>query len=245
MDYRQIYYPESKIGGFTDVDGTVAFYIRVNSLVTPASVLLDLGCGRGAYGEDPISIRRQLRIFKNRVARVIGVDLDRRSAENPFVDELHLMYGDTIPLDSDSVDLCICDHVLEHVNDVERFFAEIRRVLRNGGYLCIRTPNSMGYVSLAARIIPKRFHFLTLSKAQHNRQELDIFPTYYKCNTVKKILFQFGNYGFTDCVVYGHESDPQYLSLSRIFYFLGYVYQRFAPKQLRSVLFAFARLEKS
>lgn len=46
-DYMGLYYPESRFGGFTDVDGTVAFYTRVQSLVEAGSVVLDVGCGRG------------------------------------------------------------------------------------------------------------------------------------------------------------------------------------------------------
>src|SRR5438093_943558 len=47
MDYKSLYYPESRFGGFTGVDGTLAFYIRVNSLIDSSSVVLDVGCGRG------------------------------------------------------------------------------------------------------------------------------------------------------------------------------------------------------
>jgi hypothetical protein len=27
-DYKKIYYPESQVGDFTDIDGTIAFYTR-------------------------------------------------------------------------------------------------------------------------------------------------------------------------------------------------------------------------
>ena len=47
------FYPETTFGGFTRVDGTMAFYLRVRSLLCPDSVVLDVGCGRGEYGEDP------------------------------------------------------------------------------------------------------------------------------------------------------------------------------------------------
>ena len=53
MEYKNIYYPESRSGTFTDVDGTIAFYLRVNGLVDSESVILDVGCGRGAFAEDP------------------------------------------------------------------------------------------------------------------------------------------------------------------------------------------------
>ena len=42
-----IVYPERKFGGFTCFDGTVAYYSRIQGLLKPGDVVLDLGCGRG------------------------------------------------------------------------------------------------------------------------------------------------------------------------------------------------------
>ena len=67
------YYPESKFGGYTDIDGTVVFYNRVNAILNPTDTLLDLGCGRGEYQDDEVEFRRDLRIFKGKVSRVIGL----------------------------------------------------------------------------------------------------------------------------------------------------------------------------
>ena len=85
---KEIFYPESKFGGFTDIDGTIVFYQRVNSLLEKHFVLLDVGCGRGAYGEDTILIKKNLRIFKTKVKKVIGIDIDKAAEKNPFLDEL-------------------------------------------------------------------------------------------------------------------------------------------------------------
>jgi hypothetical protein len=46
--------PESRFSGFTDIDGTVAFYLRVNALATSKDVVLDLDCGQGTYANDPV-----------------------------------------------------------------------------------------------------------------------------------------------------------------------------------------------
>lgn len=59
-------YPETEFGGFADIDGTLAFYRRVNALLTPDSVVLDVGCGRGEYRDDPIPIRRDARILRGK-----------------------------------------------------------------------------------------------------------------------------------------------------------------------------------
>ena len=75
-------YPEYSFGGYTDVDGTICFYTRVNSLITPLTVLLDFGCGGGTYAHDTVRLRRDLRIFRNRVARTIGLDVDEMARRN-------------------------------------------------------------------------------------------------------------------------------------------------------------------
>ena len=56
MNYLNIHYPESLFGGFTDVDGTITFFTRVNALIDSSSVVLDVGCGRGVYGEDTVAV---------------------------------------------------------------------------------------------------------------------------------------------------------------------------------------------
>ena len=150
MSFKESFYPESRFGGFTDLDGTIAFYLRVSALLEPSSVVLDFGCGRGCYVDDPFPIHRQLRSFQGRAQRVIGMDVDEGAAANPFLDEFHLLTGEAWPLDDDSVDLCVCDNVLEHVERPAPFFSEARRVLRKGGYLCIRTPNAWGSPSTSS-----------------------------------------------------------------------------------------------
>jgi SAM-dependent methyltransferase len=244
MSLMETFYPESRFGGFTDVDGTVAFYFRIASLIDPSFVVLDFGCGRGAHAEDPIPVRRDLLVFKGRAQRVIGLDVDERAAVNPLLDEFHLLKGETWPLGDDSVDLCVCDSVLEHVEHPVPFFSEARRVLRKGGYLCIRTPNAWSYISLAARLVPNRLHAKVLARVEDRpKGEEDIFPTLYRCNSIPRLRRLLAEHGF-EHVVYGYDAEPSYLHFSKLAYRLGVLHQRFAPGCLRPTLFAFARLER-
>jgi len=243
MKFKQLCYPESRFGGFADIDGTIAFYVRVNSLLRPSFVVVDFGCGRGARKDDPVPIRRELAILKGKVHKVIGLDVDPAAEENPFIDEFHLLNGDRWPLQDSSADLCISDAVLEHLERPDFFFSECRRVLRNEGYLCIRTANSWSYIALLGRLIPDRYHASVLAKVQDKRKELDVFPTLYKCNTIPKIRKMLSKYIF-EHVVYGYEAEPSYLSFSRIAYWLGTIHQRFAPTFMRPAIFAFAQVNK-
>ncbi|MFA4905548.1 MAG: methyltransferase domain-containing protein [Candidatus Margulisiibacteriota bacterium] len=240
MDNITIYYPESDFGGFTDIDGTVAFYFRVNSFIHSSSVVLDVGCGSGSSIEELIPVKQKLRIFKGKCKKIIGIDVDENASKNPFCDEFRLIKGDCWPLKNHSVDICICDNVLEHVDDLKIFFSECQRVIKTGGYLFIRTPNALSYIGLFSKMIPNRFHSFVASKVQKERKKESVFPAYYRCNTIRKIRNMLNKYGFYSCV-YGYEAEPSYLSFSRLFYFLGIIHQRFAPKVLKAAIFAYGR----
>lgn len=237
------FYPESRFGGFTQIDGTVAFYSRVQALAGPNSVVLDYGCGRGAYTDDPLPFRRDLRIFKNKVNCVIGLDVNPAAAQNPFLDQFYLLDGPRWILEDNSVDLIICDNVLEHLPEPQGFFAEARRVLRPGGMVCIRTPNRWNYIALLSQLIPNRSHARVLSRAKPNLLEEDIFPTLYRCNSIPALRRALAKNGF-EHVVYGYEAEPSYLSFSKFTYLLGVLHQKLAPGFLRPAIFAFGRLIK-
>ncbi len=238
----QRFYPEARFGGFTDYDGTIRFYTRVNALLSNCrgGTLLDVGCGRGEYQDDEVILRRELRIMKGKCARVIGIDVDAAARLNPFLNEFYLLQGNHWPLADNSVDLCLADYVIEHVSSPDAFFAECSRVIRSTGYLCIRTANVHSYVGVAARLVPNRYHASVLQTVQDKRKPQDVFPTVYRCNTINKLRSMLSRYGF-DAAVYGTESEPMYLSFSSLAYSLGALHQRFAPGWLKPAIFAFAK----
>lgn len=69
MSYKNDFSPESKFGGFSNIDGTIAFYTRVNPLLASSSIVLDVGCGRGIYNKDLVILRRNLRILRGKVKK--------------------------------------------------------------------------------------------------------------------------------------------------------------------------------
>lgn len=108
----------------------------------PESVVLDLGCGTGRYSAE----------LASRFGVVVhGVDPDPRSVDQarrrlhastaaPALRErgrFEVGRAEDIPLDDASVDLIWCRDVLCLVDDLDRAYAECRRVVRAGGHMLV------------------------------------------------------------------------------------------------------------
>ncbi|MCC6494484.1 MAG: class I SAM-dependent methyltransferase [Pirellulales bacterium] len=240
-DLPRSVYPEIAFGGFSRVDGTVQFYARIQALLPESGVVLDVGCGRGRASEDPCEYRRRLCDLRAPGRRVIGIDVDSRGVENPLVDDFRKIDDvDHWPVADASVDVAVANSVVEHVARPKQFFAEAWRVLKPGGLLCFRTYNKWGYVGVCARLTPNRYHSKVTSFAQTDREEHDVFPTVYRCNTPRAVRRALVAQGFESCV-YTLEAEPSYLSFSSVLYRLGSRLHRMIPPGLRWTILAFAR----
>ena len=151
------------------------------------------------------------------------------------------MKAKNLILPDHTIDLCICDWVLEHIKHPDVFFSEIQRVLKPSGYLCIRTSNRWSYVSLLTRIINEKHHGKLLSKAQPDRDEIDIFPKYFKCNSIQQLKNSLGKISHNN-IVYGFEAEPAYLNFSQWAYLFGYYFHKFTPNYLRTTIMAFSEM---
>lgn len=240
-EVRDRFHPEAAYGGFTDIDGAMMFYSRVQALLPATGLIVDFGCGRGTQGEDPVPLRRGLRIMQGQDRKVVGLDVVSDVAANPFIDEFRLIEaGKPWPLPDACTDVVLADFVLEHVADPAQFFAEAARTLKPGGHLCIRTTNAISYVGMISRLVPNRGHRSLLGISQPRRSSGDVFDTYYRCNTVRRVRAALAEHGF-DAAVYGTEPEPAYLAFSPAMYRLGLIHRRVAPASLRVGIVAWAR----
>ena len=104
-------------------------------------VVLDIACGEG-YGS---------RLLADVAAKVVGVDISLEAVHHAAKKYTHprLVFvqgsATAIPLADDSVDLVISFETIEHLAEHEAMLAEIRRVLRPGGMLCISSPDKYEY----------------------------------------------------------------------------------------------------
>lgn len=235
-------YPETTAGGFTRTDGFVEFYTRVNALLGPKSEVLDFGAGRGAWTDIPLAeYARSLRAFHERVARVVGIDVDPAILDNPALAEAQVVApGDPIPYADESFDLVLADYVLEHVSerDAPGVADEVMRVLRPGGWFAARTPNKWGLIGLGARAVPNHLHTRVLEKLQPGRKAEDVFPVEYHMNTYRDLRALFGSH---ELVVYGHASEPTYFGASRSAWRAAQLLDRMTPPALAPTLMVFVR----
>jgi len=101
-------------------------------------LVLDLGCGSGGCTYQLL----------RRGAKVISIDIDKsllniskiRNIKSSRVDFI-LADGTKLPFRRNAFDVCICLHVIEHVNSPLCLIKELNRVLKCGGILLLEYPN--------------------------------------------------------------------------------------------------------
>lgn len=76
--------------------------------------------------------------FIKRFKALENLDYTTADLDSPIAD-LHLDVTD-IDLPDNRYDVVICNHVLEHVNNVSKAFSEIKRILKPGGWAIILVP---------------------------------------------------------------------------------------------------------
>jgi SAM-dependent methyltransferase len=164
------------------LDSAHVFFMSAQALAAQSSLILEVGCGRGAQvGAQPGAMWQDLR---GPGRKVVGIDVDDAARENPVIDEFHLVGdGERWPVGDGTVDLAVSDWVLEHVQDPVAFVAELTRALRPGGVFLARTVSRHSPLSIGARIVPNRAHPRVLNLLQPRRLEKDVFATAYRMNT--------------------------------------------------------------
>src|ERR1019366_1029954 len=122
--------------------------------------VLDVASGEG-YGS----------AFLAQTARsVVGVELDPASVEHAAHEyrsaNLRYSVGEAtkLPLDDRSVDVVVSFETIEHLSDHAAFLAEVKRVLRPGGFLIISTPDMNVYSAPGTDANPYHVRELTESE---------------------------------------------------------------------------------
>jgi ubiquinone/menaquinone biosynthesis C-methylase UbiE len=153
--------------------------------------------------------------------------LGHKASDNQIV----LTVGRPLPFPDKFFDIIISDMVFEHITTPETIAAELLRVTKTGGYICIRTPNVRGYVCLISRLMPRLWRANVLHLIQPGRKTDDIFATVYQMNSPKAIRRLFPD---TEVIHYYDSAEPAYYANSKILYRLGLLLHSVLPRSLRT-----------
>jgi ubiquinone/menaquinone biosynthesis C-methylase UbiE len=148
---------------------------------------LDVGCGHDIVPEWVSGSRNwQLGIVK-RVKLLVGIDADYPSLLRHGAIQ-HKVHGmiEPLPFKNGTFSLVTLNMVAEHLQNPLSAFNELSRVMEPNGYLIIHTPNKLSYRCLLAIMTPQWLK-LKLIKFFEDRDGQDVFETYYRVNSERKI----------------------------------------------------------
>ena len=127
-------------------------------------------------------------------ARVCEIDPEADPSAVPNGAEVIEGGSEKMPFGDQEFDVIASRAVLEHLEKPARVFQEFHRVLKAGGKAVLLTPSKHDYVSVAAKLMPNRFHAKVVS-ATEGRDEMDTFPTFYRANSHRQLVRLAANAG--------------------------------------------------
>jgi ubiquinone/menaquinone biosynthesis C-methylase UbiE len=152
--------------------------------VTKTTRWLDAGCGHRLLPPDFRDVECEL---LRKAGLVIGVDVSADSLRLHKTMILRTCASlERLPFADESFDLITCNMVVEHLPDPPSTFREFERVLSPGGALVVHTPNIWNYAVVVARVLKTVVPASVLQQLirwSEERQNADIFPTFYRANS--------------------------------------------------------------
>lgn len=113
---------------------------------------IDIGCASG----------RQVFKLSSKVKNATGVDISKEyikhakiTAKERNIKNCKFLVSkvENLPFKKNTFDFMLCSEVLEHVEDLEKSFKELSRVLKKDGYAILTVPNLNSDGSLVGRIL--------------------------------------------------------------------------------------------
>jgi SAM-dependent methyltransferase len=193
----------------------------VRSHLYPQSHVLDLGCGRGGVVE----------LFWREVRLAAGLDPDVPSLAEHRAPGMPVIRGrgENLPFAGASFNLIVCLWVLEHLDQPDVVFQEVRRVLRPGGHFVFLTPNLRNPLLLMNRLAKTLPHLQRrIVPRLYGRHEVDTFPVRYLANTAAAIRGLAARSGL-EVVSLKAVADPTYLALNPIMFWASVLTERLLP----------------
>lgn len=194
-------------------DGTTEFHDLVSNYRRQGASTLEIGAGPSNPTSD----------YLRTLGTVDGVDVAADVLDNRALRAGYVFDGRKLPFDDASYDLCVSNYVLEHVADPTAHFTEVARILKPDGAYVFRTPNSLHYVAIAARLLPDWIHQRLSPKLRAT--DTETYPTFYRANspTQLRVLSMKANMTLSIRMV---EKEPSYGRVSPVLFYPMMAYER-------------------
>jgi SAM-dependent methyltransferase len=207
------YYDRSK--GW--VDGTTQFHELCRANIPGGASICEIGAG-------PLN---QTSRFLATIGEVHGVDIDDAVLGNDALASAHVVKDDRFSFEEGSMDACVSNYVIEHVENPDRHLREVCRILKRGGVYIFRAPNRYHYVSLVARYTPHWIHELVSNKLRNLGEDAhEPYPTYHRLNSRRQVMDAASRCGFSVAELTLIEKEPSYGMSNRALFLLFLAYER-------------------
>lgn len=183
------------------------------------AVVLDAGSGPGSW---------ILQAHRERIGLLVGVDVYRPDVSR--LDGFVLGRCEQLPFVAGAFDMVVAYLVFEHLPEPRLAFREYARVLKPGGYLVFKTPAVHTPLFLLARLLPTGLH--RRLKGRIGVAEGEVFPTYYRANTLRRLERELGAAGFQRDWLHRVDQTYAYLAHGRWSYTLGLLYGRLTRRPI-------------
>jgi ubiquinone/menaquinone biosynthesis C-methylase UbiE len=168
---------------------------KLQELLRPGMAWLDAGCGHSLVPAWLKGGRQIEQDLVDRAGLLVGCDVDPVSLRTPSRIRRVACNLEHLAFRSEVFDLVSANMVVEHLERPEPVFRQIFRVLKPGGMALFLTPNTYHWTTVASRLTPHSFHRWAVKRLE-GRDEDDVFPTRYRCNSVSAFRRLLGAAGF-------------------------------------------------
>jgi len=138
--------------------------------------IVDIGCSEGVFLEH----------FRRNIANCefIGVDISDAAIKGVkkrgFKGHVCDLETEQLPFKSESIDGVYCGDIIEHIFDIDRFLAELKRVLKGDGWTIFTTPNIASLANRLRLFVGQDLFMSHIENIEHVR--------FFTCQSIKQLL---------------------------------------------------------